>query len=232
MIKRMFSFVLSAWTFTIAVVIITGCDSSLPTAEYSSTSSAAYKLARAKNPYQRLNSPGSSVSADFSSRYKSNAAPSGWRNPIYPERDWDAIIIHHSATHSGNASIFHRWHRDVNNWLGIGYNFVIGNGSDSGDGQIETTFRWTKQIQGAHCGGTPDNWANERGIGICLVGDFTDTRPTQSQMKSLANLVNYLERRYNIPKYRIYGHRQTPGYSGKTQCPGTYFNLTKLKNML
>ncbi len=231
MIKRMCLLFFLAWTFTIAVFIITGCDSTQP-GQYSSANSAAYKLARAKNPHQRLNSNSSYTSSSNSSYNSCSAIPLGWRNPIYPERKWNAIIIHHSATQNGNASIFHRWHRDVNNWLGVGYNFVIGNGSDSGDGQIETTFRWTRQIQGAHCGGTPNNWANELGIGICLVGDFTDTQPSKRQMKSLANLVNYLEQRYRIPKYRIYGHRETPGYTGKTMCPGTYFNINKLKNML
>jgi len=71
-----------------------------------------------------------------------------------------AIVIHHSATENGNAAIFDRMHREHNHWDGVGYDFVIGNGTNSGDGEVEVTFRWQGQIAGAHCGGTIGNWAN------------------------------------------------------------------------
>jgi len=32
-------------------------------------------------------------------------------------------------------------HKEKTHWAGIGYDFVIGNGTDSGDGEIEVTFR-------------------------------------------------------------------------------------------
>ena len=127
---------------------------------------------------------------------------------------------------------FDRYHRDDHKWKGIGYDFVIGNGNGSGNGQVEVTFRWKQQIAGAHCGGTLNNWANEDGIGICLVGDFTKSVPTYRQMDSLAKLVRFLQARYKIPKSRIYGHRTTPGYNNGTKCPGKYFPMAKLKKML
>jgi N-acetyl-anhydromuramyl-L-alanine amidase AmpD len=116
-------------------------------------------------------------------------------------------------------------------WEGIGYDFVIGNGTDSGDGQVEVTYRWREQKTGAHCGGTAGNWANKEGIGICLVGNFNTTVPTRRQMQSLVKLVRFLQSRYDIRKSRIYGHGSTPG-AHITDCPGRNFSLARLKSML
>lgn len=157
--------------------------------------------------------------------------PMGWLPPSHLEKKWVAIVIHHSATETGNAAIFDKLHREQNHWLGIGYDFVIGNGTDSGDGQIEVTFRWRKQIPGAHCGGTANNWANRDGIGICLVGDFSRTVPTARQTRSLLRLIRFLQKRYGIPKWRIYGHKATPG-ARVTDCPGKRFPMARLKSML
>ncbi len=153
--------------------------------------------------------------------------PGGWM-PSRSERAWSAIIIHHSATDEGNATIIDKWHRENNGWDGIGYDFVIGNGTNSGDGEVEPTYRWRGQLTGAHCGGTPGNWANEEGIGICLVGDFNRTVPTKRQMESLAKLVRFLQQRYHIPKSRVFGHGSTPG-GHVTDCPGRRFPMSWLK---
>ena len=153
-----------------------------------------------------------------------------WLPPSTVEKNWTAIIIHHSATDNGNAAIFDKDHREINGWDGIGYDFVIGNGTNSGDGQVEVTFRWKQQITGAHCK-TDDNWANEDGIGICLVGNFNNYPPSDRQMQSLAELVRFLQRRYNIPKSKIYGHGTTPG-ARVTDCPGHMFPMARLKSML
>ena len=153
-----------------------------------------------------------------------------WIPQVYSERAWQAIVIHHSATASGNAAIFDRWHREENHWNGVGYNFVIGNGTDSGDGQVEVTHRWQQQLVGAHCR-TPKNWANEHAIGICLVGDFSQDRPTAAQMKSLVQLVRFLQQRYGIPTSAIYGHGDTPG-ARVTACPGHLFPWDQLRRSL
>jgi hypothetical protein len=156
--------------------------------------------------------------------------PRGWIPPSRVERKWTAIVIHHSATENGNAAIFDKWHRENHRWGGVGYDFVIGNGTDSGNGQVEVTFRWRQQLTGAHCK-TPNNWANEKAVGICLVGDFNQGVPTGPQMWSLAKLVKFLQNRYRIPKSRIYGHKTTPG-ARVTDCPGKYFPVAGLKSKL
>ena len=116
-----------------------------------------------------------------------------WLPPATVEKSWNAIIIHHSATERGNAAIFDKEHREQNGWDGIGYDFVIGNGTNSGDGQVEVTFRWRQQITGAHCK-TDNNWANEDGIGICLVGNFNNYSPSNRQLQSLTELVGFLQK--------------------------------------
>lgn len=165
-----------------------------------------------------------------SSRAKSIVpeVPRSWLPPAAQERHWTAIVIHHSATSTGNAQIFDRWHREGNHWDGVGYDFVIGNGSDSADGTVEVTFRWEQQREGAHCGGTPGNWANEEAVGICLVGDFSQSPPTSAQIRALVALVRFLQQRYEIPTNRVYGHGATPG-ARVTECPGRQFPMARFK---
>jgi N-acetylmuramoyl-L-alanine amidase len=164
------------------------------------------------------------------SRIVDKNIPSDWYPPLGLERRWEAIIIHHSATRNGNSAIFDKQHREEHHWDGVAYDFVIGNGTDSGDGEVEVTFRWREQITGAHCK-TPNNWGNEKGIGICLVGNFDYTYPTSRQMWSLTKLVRFLQNRYRIPKWRIYGHGTTPG-ARVTDCPGRLFPMAGFKARL
>lgn len=138
---------------------------------------------------------------------------------------WSTIVIHHSATASGDARTFDQFHRSKG-WEGLGYHFVIGNGSNSGDGQVEIGSRWHAQKTGAHCK-TPSNYYNERGIGICLVGDFTKTRPTRKQLAALEQLTQFLSRQCGISPDRITTH----GLINKgTQCPGQNFALAPLRS--
>jgi N-acetyl-anhydromuramyl-L-alanine amidase AmpD len=145
-----------------------------------------------------------------------------WR-PDGPERPWRYIVIHHSATPTGSADEFDRVHRALG-WDELGYHFVIGNGTGSGNGEVEVGSRWSKQKHGAHArvAGHPEY--NDVGIGICLVGNFDMTVPTEAQMASLARLVRYLADRYGIPRSRIYGHGQLKA----TDCPGRHFNYADL----
>jgi N-acetylmuramoyl-L-alanine amidase len=147
--------------------------------------------------------------------------------PVVSAHKWNWIVIHHSATSVGGAARFDRMHRTVQHWDELGYHFVIGNGSDTADGQVEVGTRWPKQKWGAHAK-TPDNQFNERGIGICLVGNFDQARPSEAQLRSLARLVAHLQKTYRIPADRIIGHSDT----GKpTDCPGRNFQLARVRRM-
>lgn len=132
-------------------------------------------------------------------------------------RSWRYIVIHHSASDSGNAATIGKYHKNVKGWVnGLGYHFLIGNGNGSKEGQIEVGDRWMEQIDGAHAG---NDKYNRYGIGICLVGNFEDRYPSKKQISSLVYLVDYLQNRCNIPKENVVLHKSVR----KTVCPGRYF---------
>ncbi len=155
-------------------------------------------------------------------------APAGWMPPAGIKNRWECIVVHHSATKNGGAAQFERYHKNTLGWDGLGYHFVIGNGSDTGDGQIEIGWRWTQQRTGAHCK-TSGNYHNEHGIGICLVGNFENTQPTHAQLKSLARLIKFLSSECNIPVGKFFTHG---AITGKTKCPGRHFSLARVQEMV
>ena len=136
-----------------------------------------------------------------------------------PIRDWQWIIIHHSATRMGSADIFDAAHRARGMINGLAYHFVIDNGTeDKADGLIETGPRWIKQMHGGHC---RQPYINEHGIGICLVGNFSVDQPTSKQLDSLVLLVRGLQEQFHIPDDHVLGHGEVIGEF--SECPGSQF---------
>lgn len=147
---------------------------------------------------------------------------------LYPNPRWKYIVIHHTATDVGKAYLINRTHLDRGFWNGLGYHFLIDNGTlGKGDGQIEVAPRWIKQQSGAHC-----NVAgmNEKGIGVALVGNFNDDPPTAGQLQSLNYLLKTLSQYYHIPASHIIGHRDAPGAA--TDCPGRRFPMVSVRQCL
>jgi N-acetyl-anhydromuramyl-L-alanine amidase AmpD len=143
---------------------------------------------------------------------------------VYPnkaDRPWRYIVLHHSATAGGNYDLIDGEHRKILGIDGCGYHFVIGNGSGSGDGQVEVASRWTNQKQGVHCRNARSHDVDEYGIGICLVGDFDQQQPTPRQIAAAQALIAYLSQRYKIPESRVETHAQLA--ATKTACPGKNF---------
>jgi hypothetical protein len=135
-------------------------------------------------------------------------------------RPWREIVIHHTAGARGNLALIDRYHRTEPKRMyeSAGYHFIIGNGTLSGDGEIEIGPRWQKQETGAHCKGH-----NRTAIGIALIGNFElpGQKPSEEQMAALAELTAYLMLRYNIPGAAVQLHREVPG--ARTLCPGKSF---------
>ena len=154
-----------------------------------------------------------------------NALPPNWA-PLARANAWQWIVIHHSATPTGGAAAFDKMHRGKG-WDELGYHFVIGNGTDTRDGQVEVGGRWSRQKWGAHAK-TPDNRFNDFGIGICLVGNFDTNRPSDEQMKSLSKLVAHLMKTYRIPADRVVGHGDT---GRPTECPGRWMNVAQVRQL-
>jgi len=137
--------------------------------------------------------------------------------------NWKGIVVHHSAIKSGNAAIYDLNHRKKGMQNGLAYHFVIGNGIDSGDGEIEIGRRWTHQLQGGH---VKNHKINLTAIGICLIGNFQETRPSMMQIEAFTQLMDWL-RSEVVPKAKQFaGHRELRGE--QTVCPGKNFPLAAM----
>lgn len=143
------------------------------------------------------------------------------RAPVKRGR-WQYVIVHNSGTRQGNARIFANYHKNVRKMKnGLAYHFVIGNGTSSGDGEIEIGPRWTRQINGGH---VASDYLNNISIGICFVGDFNRDVPTKAQLAALEEIIRYLRKRVGRTKGRVLivkAHREIN--PKPTDCPGNRF---------
>jgi N-acetyl-anhydromuramyl-L-alanine amidase AmpD len=156
------------------------------------------------------------------------AAATGLFGEIAPVRQWEFVIIHHSATRVGCAEAFDAAHRARGMINGLAYHFVIDNGTDGlADGHIETGARWVNQMHGGHC---RQAYINEHGIGICLVGNFSQDTPTKKQLDSLALLIRGLQEQFKIPDDHVLGHGEVIGEF--SECPGKEFPWEEFRKRL
>jgi hypothetical protein len=145
------------------------------------------------------------------------------RAPVARGR-WQYIVVHNSGTRQGNAAAFDYYHRHFRRMQnGLAYHFVIGNGTSTGNGQIEVGDRWRRQINGGH---VHSDYLNNIALGICLVGDFNRDQPTRALLDCCEELIRYLRQRcgkvgdhYPIVK----PHREVNPPRWATDCPGDVF---------
>jgi len=143
--------------------------------------------------------------------------------PVLAHR-WRYIVVHNSGTRQGNAKAFDYYHLHVRKMQnGLAYHFVIGNGTSTGDGEIEIGNRWRRQIQGGH---VHSDYLNNIALGICLVGDYNRDTPTTKQLEACEELIRYLrlrvgkiDRQFAIVK----AHREINPPRWPTDCPGDKF---------
>lgn len=148
--------------------------------------------------------------------------------PLFPTQRWTHIVIHHTATHEGDAFTIDQLHHRRGFDNGLGYHFLVNNGTEGKtDGQIQVGPRWIKQTDGAHCNAAG---MNEHGIGVVLVGNFSEIVPSGRELQSLVFLVKTLQDYYRIPDSNIIRHGDVPGKS--TECPGTHFPWWEFKRRL
>ncbi|KAL6423448.1 hypothetical protein ACFW04_010204 [Cataglyphis niger] len=123
------------------------------------------------------------------------------------------VIIHHS-TGSGcetqancQLKVKNIQNEHINNkkWSDIGYNFVVGE-----DGNVYEGRGWGKK--GAHS--IP---FNNKSIGICIIGDYSNRTPKAAAIEAVAKLIERGVNNGEIKSdYKLLGHRQT----WATACPG------------
>lgn len=134
--------------------------------------------------------------------------------------DWQKIVVHHSASpltvriHGESvpvdAAMIREWHK-TRGWRDIGYHFVILPDGRCEDGRPLYT-------PGAHCKAGGRNFS---GIGICLVGNFSETIVPDQQLSGLLDKVVALMAAFHLQEEDVELHREVPGAA--TECPGKYF---------
>ena len=91
------------------------------------------------------------------------------------------------------------------------YHFVIGPDGRCQEGR--PLYR-----PGAHCNVGHRNFI---GIGVCLVGNFSETEVPDSQLVGLVNKVVQLMEAFKLGIEAVELHKDVPGAA--TECPGRYF---------
>lgn len=132
--------------------------------------------------------------------------------------NWAGIVVHHSAGPAGSPDALDAQARTLG-LKGLGYHFVIGNGTGMDDGELFVSRRWRDQEFGAHVAGENADEFNKNYIGICLIGDGERRAPTEAQLLRLKELVAALMHECQIPKEKVLLAREV----SRTKSPGQFF---------
>ncbi|MCY6356183.1 peptidoglycan recognition protein family protein [Clostridium sp. ZS2-4] len=108
----------------------------------------------------------------------------------------------------------HNFHKNEKGWSCIGYHFFI-----TKEGKIYRG-RPEKAI-GAHC-----LHHNSNTLGICVQGNYMVETMPKAQEAAVIALCKYLCSKYTINS--IKGHKEL----GDTDCPGTNYSLSSIKNSI
>jgi hypothetical protein len=168
-------------------------------------------------------------------------------------RNWEYIVIHHSATvdEPGNdwegIRRYHmswRYNGDIiteekakeltangikgvqSPWPSIAYSFGI----EKVDGEYIYQKGCPLSEIGYHA-----KQMNPKGFGICMVGDFDNAPPSDVQINMLVSLLKFLMAHYNISKEKVLGHRETYALFNvpvEKTCPGNKFSMDALRAKL
>ena len=121
----------------------------------------------------------------------------------------NTIVVHHSAYPYAGPQEVQDLHMDKRSFADIAYHFLIDPEGIIYEGR-------EINIRGAHVQGF-----NTGSVGIVLLGNFNEDQPTESQVGSLQELVDYLRYTYEI-RY-LAGHKDYPNQSPDgTECPGDH----------
>lgn len=125
----------------------------------------------------------------------------------------DSVCIHHSATSPFvSLEAIARYHLSKGH-PGIQYHYVI-----AFDGKVFQVNEDNRNVYHSHY------W--DTGIGVCMLGNFSEALPTKEQLQAAQWL--YFELRKKHGAIPLVGHN-TPrnGKVANTQCPGTTFGRWK-----
>lgn len=102
------------------------------------------------------------------------------------------------------------FHQDVRGWRAEAYNFFVGHGGHRAEGR-----GWR------HEGGATGDWADDRGISICAIGDYHTRHKVTRKLKRaiVLTIADGIEDGHLVPLplLTVLGHQEKP-YA--TACPG------------
>lgn len=135
-------------------------------------------------------------------------------------RPWAGIWVHSNSAPKGSLRSLEAAHASRG---GAPFHFVIGNGTETADGQIEEGPLWRGQAPGL----------NREVIEICLIGQIDREKPTRKQQAALESLCARLCRERLIPPSEVFAESEK---KRGVACPGRFFDAVgtraAVKNLL
>lgn len=141
---------------------------------------------------------------------------------VRPER----VTLHHSGggvmtSESRDAAAraikaMQTEHIERRRWSDLGYHYIVDRAGRVWEGRRADRV-------GAHAGNAA---ANERNLGVVLLGNFDQQSPSAAQKASLDRLVTALRARYSIPRTKVLSHSEVRDGCGlgPTNCPGKHLS--------
>jgi len=122
------------------------------------------------------------------------------------------LVVHHSATPRNQTTVesIRRYHIENRGFWEIGYHYIVDKDGNLVKGRPE-------EFIGAHCGGgSPAN--NFNSLGICVIGNFEEEKPTEKQLQTLFSFLDEKLRELKLDRSKVLGHCENKS----TLCPGKY----------
>lgn len=128
-------------------------------------------------------------------------------------------LVLHTTAGSRDATVedVRRYHVEHRGFADVGYHYVV-----RYDGEVQAGRPADKQ--GAHALGY-----NGCSLGVALVGHHDRHRPSQEQWDAAIDLLALLCHRYDVPVWRVIGHRET---DAAKSCPGTLVDMRMVRRLL
>lgn len=127
------------------------------------------------------------------------------------------LVVHHTAGNKSDTVAQIRAQHLAKGWSDIGYHWLIDDKGKIHKGRPEDE-------QGAHAYGI-----NERSLGVCVIGDYSRSKPSDAALSSLVFVLADLCRRFRLKRENIIGHRDAVRFTKTatpTECPGdTFYTL-------
>ena len=160
-----------------------------------------------------------------------------WRKGLTPPKELPVqtkvqfVIVHHSAgsnvttNYTEEVRNIYLQHTQINGWNDVGYNFLIGRDGVVYEGRDGQGLMDGDNVLGAHfCS------QNSGTMGICLMGNFNDVKPSEASLASLDQLIGWKLKKEGLQPIGMAFHpgsaKQLNLISGHrdgvcaTECPG------------